>query len=46
MTEQQKQEIYNKWYEYQRKNNFPVPQYSYKAYTENAYKLWESMMTK
>lgn len=44
MNEQQKQQIYKKWCDHQKKNNQPIPQYSYRAYTNETYKMWESIM--
>jgi hypothetical protein len=45
-TDQEKQVIYSAWCKYQKSINFPIPEYSYKAYTDEVLNLWERVMKK
>ena len=45
-TDNQKQEIFTKWSNYQKSCKMPVPEYSYQAYTDSVYTLWNNVMSK
>ena len=43
-TNEQKQAIYSQWCKYQKSHNIPIPEYSYQAYTDDAYTLWSKVL--
>jgi hypothetical protein len=44
-SDKEKQYIYSVWSKYQVASKYPPPEYSYMAYTDDAYALWYDVLT-
>lgn len=45
MTDKKKEAIFLQWCNHQKRQGQPIPEYGYKAYTDEVFALWVSVMT-